>query len=435
MISVSPIRALRGSVRIPPSKPHCQRALILATLAQGVSKIQNMNTCNETRVIAEACQAFGATLQWQNESLQIRGVGGHLRQPRRVLCVDGSGFALRNILVMSSLVDGPTILTGDKKLGQRPHQPLIDRLSALGVRIEPLEPQQALPLINWGGGLMGGTINIPVEITSQFATALMLVAPYAADTVVLRLDGEMVGKEYIYLNLALMKEFGATVCASEDLREIEVHNRGYAARNISIGPDVTSLFCFIAAAVIVDTDIHIEGVYLGRDPLLDEAVAIGRELGVQVYQTARGVRILSGVLPTKRIELHVADVPTLVPALTAIACRLPHGMRITGAQHIRFHKTSRLETLMAELEKLNYSFKPIYKGDVVDGFEADFVPGEDVYVDTVDSYGDHRLFMALFLACLRLAKPTTLLGEETLVASFPEFVDCFTALEHLQPIF
>src|SRR5947209_12593318 len=109
MISVSPIRVLRGSIRIPSSKPHCQRALILATLADGVSEIHNMNTCSETRVIAEACQAFGASLRWQNESLQIQGIGGHLHRPRRVLCVDGSGFALRNVLAMASLVDGPTI--------------------------------------------------------------------------------------------------------------------------------------------------------------------------------------------------------------------------------------------------------------------------------------------------------------------------------------
>src|SRR5947209_7684480 len=387
MISVSPMRTLRGSVRIPPSKPHCQRALILATLAKGASEIHNMNTCTETQVIAEASQAFGATLQWQNESLKIRGVGGHLRQPRRVLCVEGSGFALRNILAMASLVDGSTILTGDKNLGRRPHQPLIDRLSELGACIEPLEPQQALPLINWGGGLMGGSISIPVETTSQFATALMLVAPYAADTVVLRLVGEMVGKEYVHLSLDLMREFGATVFASEDLQEIEIHNEGYRARNITIGPDVTSLFSFIAAAVVVDTNIHIEDVHLGSDPLQDEAIAIGRRLGVQVYQTAHGVRILSGSPPTKRVELHVAHVPTLVPALTAIACRLPHGMRITGAQHVRFHKTSRLETLMAELDKLNYSFKPIYKGDAVDGFEADFVANADVCVNSVDSHG------------------------------------------------
>src|SRR5579884_1866889 len=152
MISVSSGRALRGTARVPSSKPHCQRALILATLADGVSEIHNMNTCSETRVIAEACQAFGAALRWQHESLQIQGVGGHLRLPRRVLNVDGSGFAFRNILAMASLVDGPTILTGNKKLGQRPHQPLIDQLAELGVSIEPLEPGKALPLINWGGG-------------------------------------------------------------------------------------------------------------------------------------------------------------------------------------------------------------------------------------------------------------------------------------------
>lgn len=428
MIPVSPTKALRGSLRVPSSKPHCQRALILATLAEGVSEIHHMHTCSETQVIAEACQAFGATLQWQNESLQIRGVGGRLRQPRCVIRLAGSGFALRTILAMASLVDGPTILMGDEKLGQRPHQPLIDQLTRQGASIEPLEPFQTLPLVNWGGGLSGGTVTLPVETTSQFVTALMLVAPYATETVVLRLENEVVGKEYIQMNQALMEAFGANVRISEDLREIRIRRGGYVAHTMSVGPDVTSLFCFIAAAVIVDTDIHIESVSLGADSLLDEAMAIGRTLGVQVYQTSSGVRILSGKLPTSLVEFHVTHVPTLVPALTAIAGYLPHGMRLTGAQHIRFHKTSRLETLMAELEKLSFSFQPIYKGNVVDGFEASLGSGNRVCVEPLDSHGDHRLFMALFLASLPLAEPEHILGAETLVASFPEFVACFRAL-------
>jgi 3-phosphoshikimate 1-carboxyvinyltransferase len=246
---------------------------------------------------------------------------------------------------------------------------------------------------------------------------------------VLRLESEIVGKEYIQMNRALMEAFGASVHISEDLREIRIERGGYVAHTLSVGPDVTSLFCFIAAAVIVDTDIQIEGVSLGTDSLLDEAVAIGRTLGVQIYQTTSGVRILSGPLPTSLVEFHVAHVPTLVPALTAIAGYLPHGMRLTGAQHIRFHKTSRLETLMTELEKLGFFFQPIYKGDVVDGFEASLGTGRPVCVEPLDSHGDHRLFMALFLACLPLAEPASIGGMETLVASFPEFVARFRSLD------
>src|SRR5207253_10521804 len=121
---------------------------------------------------------------------------------------------------------------------------------------------------------------------------------------------------------------------------------------------------------IVDTDVHVEGVYLGTDPALDEAVAIGRALGVRVLQTQQGVHVRSGRPPHQRIDLHVADVPTLVPALAALASSLPYGLRITGAQHIQFRKTARLSTLMGELEKIGHQFSPIYDRDALDGFET-----------------------------------------------------------------
>lgn len=426
MVRVWQSQSLRGSVQIPPSKPHCQRAFLLAMLAEGESWIHNVNTCSETQFIAEACEAFGATLAYQGQSVQVRGVGGKPRQPRHVLRLAGSGFALRNLLAVSSLADGPTILMADARMAHRPLLPLVERLSALGARIESIDSSSILPLVNWGGQLRGGSLTISAETTSQFASAVLLIAPYADDTLVLRLPGTIVGREYVHLTVSLMQQFGAQVSASDDMHLIEVRRGGYQACEITIGPDMTSLFYFIAAAVIIDTDVHVANVFLGTDPALDEAVAIGRALGVQVHQTPFGVQICSGAPPHQRVELQVEHVPTLVPALAALAASLPYGLRITGAQHIQFHKTSRLAAVLDELEKIGHQFNPIYERDALDGFET--MPSNGRVTEFVDSHGDHRLFMALFLACLRAPHPTYVNGKETLVTSFPEFVDCFAEL-------
>jgi 3-phosphoshikimate 1-carboxyvinyltransferase len=314
----------------------------------------------------------------------------------------------------------------DERMAHRPLLPLVERLSALGARIESIDPTSILPLVNWGGQLRGGIQNISAETTSQFASAVLLIAPYADDTLVLRLPGTIVGREYVHLTVSLMQQFGAQVSASADMRLIEVRRGGYQAREITIGPDVTSLFYFIAAAVIVDTDVHVANVFLGTDPALDKAVAIGRALGVQVSQTPYGVQICSGPPPRQRVELQVEHVPTLVPALAALAASLPYGLRITGAQHIQFHKTSRLAAVLGELEKIGHQFDPIYERDALDGFET--MPANGRVTEQVDSHGDHRLFMALFLACLRAPLPTYVSGQETLVTSFPEFVECFAEL-------
>src|SRR5689334_2307429 len=131
MVRVWRSQGLRGSVRIPPSKPQSQRALLMALLAEGETWIHNMNTCSETELIADACEAYGATLEYQGRSVKVRGVGSRPRHPRRVLRLAGSGFALRNLLAVASLADGPTILAANQRMGQRPLLPLIDRLAAL----------------------------------------------------------------------------------------------------------------------------------------------------------------------------------------------------------------------------------------------------------------------------------------------------------------
>src|SRR5262245_6276147 len=130
MTFVQPFSTLRGTVHIPASKPHCQRAFLFAALAEGQSHIHHLNTCSETQIIAQACQAFGAALEYQGMSVGISGVAGRPQQPDSILRVAGSGVALRNLLAMASLADGPSVLTGNQRLAQRPLLPLVEGLRA-----------------------------------------------------------------------------------------------------------------------------------------------------------------------------------------------------------------------------------------------------------------------------------------------------------------
>lgn len=426
MIQVHPKPTLRGSVRVPSSKPHCQRAILLATMAAGESWIQNTNTCSETEIIAEACREFGATLEYHESRLRIIGVGGKLRRPEQILNVAGSGFALRNLLALASLASGPTILTGNQRMSERPYLPLVERLTAMGTRIETVDPALPFPLVNWGGRLRGGTHTVSAETTSQFATALLLVAPYADAPSTFHLPGPIVGKEYIHMTVSLMRAFGAEAEATEDLRRIDVQPGGYRSRDVCIGPDVNALFYFIAAAVAVDTDMFVADVQLGCDPMLDAAVAVGRAMGVVIEQRSHGVQITSGPAPRQQVQLHMEHLPTLVPAVAAVALRLPHGVRVTGARHLRFHKTSRLEALLDKLDLLGHHLEPIYSADELDGFETHSIRSSAI--DAVDSHGDHRLFMALVLASLGADRPIAIAGEETLSTSFADFIECFTGL-------
>lgn len=457
MVEVSLPGGLRGTANVPGSKPHGQRAVVLASLGYGTSTLHNVNLCAETRLLLDACCAMGAAAEVSGARLRITGVSGHPRQPGKVLNAAGSAFAARVLLAVSSLGDGPAIFAGSQRLAQRPLAPLVSLLRALGARLDLICPPAPLPVVSWGGGLEGGTVTPPMTDTSQFASALLLVAPYARKPVTLLLDPCGVGRQYVTATLAMMEYFGATLAvgpagaaggaavgragaAGEQPHQVSVCPGGYTAREISIGPDATALFCLIAAAVGAQAEFSVTGsdgdsvpdggLVTGRgwscEPLLAAAIDIGGRLGVQVTETAIGLHISGWRPPRGPVHVNAADVPTFVPALAAVAGRLPCGLRVTGARHLQFHKTDRLALLLAELGKLGQGFTPVLRAGELDGFET-AAPGI-VIARELDSHGDHRLFMALVLAALASPRPVIVHGAQTLATSFPDFLQCLAGL-------
>ncbi|WP_405989110.1 3-phosphoshikimate 1-carboxyvinyltransferase [Streptomyces sp. NBC_00986] len=420
------LTVLRGSVRVPTSKPHTQRALLMAALADGESTIRRPNVCSESTLVQEAATALGSRFEAQGEQLVVRGVAGRPQRPAALLQVAGSGFALRHLLPIAALAPAPCVLSGSRQLAARPLQPLLDALAGLGGRAEPADRDLVLPIATWSTGLTGGRLDVPADETSQFVSALMLTAPYAAGPVRIGIPGVLVSKHYIRMTGEMMARFGAHVMVADDLRTIEVEPSGYRATKILVGPDVTSLFYFVAAAVVADADILVEDVELGEDLFLDSAVALGRRLGVRITQEGTNLRIRSGERPAEQVEIDASDLPTLVPALAAVASSLPHGMVLQGARHIHHHKTSRLQVVLDELARLGRVLRPHYRDGQLDGFETDCV--EPAAAEQVDAQGDHRNFMALFLATLAVERPVHVLGANTLSTSFADFLTCFQTL-------
>jgi 3-phosphoshikimate 1-carboxyvinyltransferase len=427
--TIHPVCSLRGSVQLPSSKPHGQRALVLAALADGPSRLIDLHLCSETALLRDGCVILGSLIDPPDTdgAVQVRG-GTRPRTSEFLLPVAGSGFALRTLLAMSCVGVGPTIFIGQRRLGQRPLSPLVEALAVLGARIEPLADDGFLPLVSWGGVLRAPAeaVSVPTGQTSQFTTALLLVAPYIRGGLRLRLQPPVHGAHYLRMTIDLMRQFGAEVGAAADLREITVRPGRYTGRLMQVGPDVTALFSFLAAAVLVDVDLHIPGVLLGVDPFVDAAIAVGRRLGIQIEPDGQGIRVVSGPPPTRPVVIDASPLPTLVPALAALACELPAGLQVRGAAHLRHHKTSRLEVVLGELAKLGRQLTPTFVDGRPDGFISRSA-GEPTGVP-LDSHGDHRLYVALSLAAMAGDRPVELPGEETLTASFAGFPASIAAL-------
>jgi len=422
------LRSFGGTFRVPSSKPETQRAIVAASLADGESRIFNDLRCAETDLMKEGCRALGAVIEEQDDHLRIVGVGGRPQAARRLIDAGGSALVLRMLAAISSAAPGPSVLTGDSTLRGRVMAPLLGALGALGAEVEPILGNGCAPLVNWGGGLAGGRCVLPGDVSSQFVTALLFAAPLAAAPVDLTVSDRVFSQSYIRQSLAQLARSGVTVEAADDLRRLRILPGRYRPGEWTVGGDYTSASYLLAAAALLPGRSVLENLdsdsLQGERAILDMLAELG--LDVEVDSAARSVTVENrGDSLRGDFEFDVADCPNILPTLAAIGAFVDGRLRITGGRLTRFHKSVRIEAMAAELAALGADIRPILRDGVVDGFEIAGRPG---YAGgaSLSGHGDHRIFMSLFVASLRVERPCRISGGEDVGLSFPGF---FEAIE------
>ncbi|AJK47632.1 3-phosphoshikimate 1-carboxyvinyltransferase [Burkholderia plantarii] len=431
LLQVEPITALHGRAVIPSSKPETQRAILAATLADGVSIIHNDLRCVETSAMKQACRALGATIDEHPGHLEIRGVGRALHLGQRVVDAIGSGLVFRTFAALTSFASAPAIITGDTILRSRVMKPLFDALAQLGARIECIGEAGKAPVVNWGGGLRGGRCTIPGNISSQFVTAVLFAAPLADQPVEIVVEGELLSASYIRQTLATLRHAGITVEANEPLSLIRVQPGAYRSAEYRIGGDYTSSSYLIGAAALFPGTFVLGN--LDSESLQGERaiIEVVRALGIEVrFDDTRHELTLVNPhgRPTGDFEFDASDFPNIVPTLAAVGAFVDGTFRVVGGSITRLHKSPRIKAMVSELGKLGVDIKGLFKDGVYDGFE---IRGNGTaYAGGVDlsSWGDHRIFMSLFVASLRSRQPNRLDGYRDVNCSFPDFFSQFEQL-------
>ncbi|MEV5959548.1 3-phosphoshikimate 1-carboxyvinyltransferase [Streptomyces sp. NPDC051987] len=427
LLKVAPIDSFSGTFRIPSSKPETQRAILTATLAEGTSRIFNDLRCEETQTMKNACRALGATITEHDGHLEITGIGGTFPRIGRVIQSRGSGLVFRIVTALASVQPSPVVVTGDATLRNRVMEPLLQALRELGADIESIVSENKAPVVNWGRGLKGGTCHLPGDISSQFITAVLFAAPLAEGPVEIEVSGEVYSKSYIRQTLASLTDAGIKVSASEDLRHYQVEPSAYQAQDITIHEDYTSASYLLAAAALFPGRTVLSNAY--GDSMQGEfaIVPILQQLGVSVtFDHDAALMTIDNPPGSLRghFEVDVRDCPNIVPTLAALGAYVQGSLRVTGGRLTRFHKASRIEAMAAELTRAGVDIDVLYDDGVCDGFE---VRGAHTYPGgvTLSSWGDHRIFMSLFLAGLRMQSANRFSGFEDVKLSFPTFLEDF----------
>jgi 3-phosphoshikimate 1-carboxyvinyltransferase len=421
-ITIQPVsRPVHGSIRPPGSKSITNRALVCAALAEGTSTLTGALDSEDTRVMIECLLDLCIQIDKQEDGrrLAVHGCSGRLPAPNvGVLFVGNSGTTIRFLTAMCTLgKDGMYELKGVERMHQRPIGDLADALAQLGASVSTESPGRCPPVVIGTRGLRGGRAVVRGSISSQFLSALLMVAPHAESDVELAIDGKLVSRPYISMTLRIVEAFGGKIEAAPDLSGFQIRApQKYLARTYAIEPDASAASYFWAAAAITGGDVMIQG--LGKDSLQGDVkfVECLQRMGCRVNYASEGITVAGRA--ERGIDVDMNAISDTVQTLAAVALFVEGPTTIRGVAHIRHKETDRIGDLARELRKFGATVDELPDGLRITP-PADIGQRRDI---TIETYNDHRMAMSLALPGLVLPG-ITILNPACTAKTYPRFFD------------
>lgn len=382
----SPVDAV---VRPPGSKSETIRALTAAALADGRSHLYSPLEADDPWAMAGALRALGVDVSTESEPWGVDGRAGRLEPPAVDLDANESGLSARILIALAGSLDGPSRIVGRGRLPERPMNGIVTVLRSQGVEVDG----EQLPIVVSGRGhLWGGRIEVDCSLSSQFATAVMLVAPVMHEPCILDLRGLAGSTAYLEGTASMMRRFGATV--ERTVTGFEISNQGYLVSDVVIEPDASAAVYPMAVAAITGGRVRVEG--LGEDtwqPDMKVAAAL-QAMGCSVAWEAQSIEVDARNASLDGLDLDMSEAPDGALAL-AVVCLFANGpSRLNGLGSLRHKESDRLEAISFEMRRIGGEV-------VVDGDALVITPG-DLHGDEVDPHGDHRIAMAMATAGTRV---------------------------------
>jgi 3-phosphoshikimate 1-carboxyvinyltransferase len=393
-IEIQPIgKPLDATIRPPGSKSLTNRALVAAALADGDSVLLGALDSEDTRVMIEGLRRLGIAIDSDSDKRQIRvhGCGGQIPAATADLFAANSGTTIRFLTAVVALGHGRYRLDGVARMRERPIQDLLDALEQLGVAAESERGNGCPPVVVRAAGLPGGQARVRGDTSSQFLSALLLAAPYAAAPITLEIEGRLVSEPYIRMTLAVMRSFGVDVDETNS-RRLRIEPAHYRGRSYEIEPDASAASYFFAAAAIVGGRVTVSG--LSRESVqgdIDFCDCLA-QMGCEIVRSQDGMMVTGGGL--RGIDVDMNPISDTVQTLAAVSLFADGPTTIRNVAHIRHKETDRIGNLAVELRKLGAEVEQL-----ADGLRI--IP-RPLHAARIATYNDHRMAMSLALVGLRV---------------------------------
>lgn len=420
-LTLQPIKRVNGTVNLPGSKSVSNRALLLAALAQGTTRLTNLLDSDDVKHMLNALSALGIsyTLSADRTLCEVNGAGGPLQADKALeLFLGNAGTAMRPLAAALCLANNDIVLTGEPRMKERPIGHLVDALRQGGAQIDYLE-QTDYPPLRIRGGFTGGEVSVDGSVSSQFLTALLMAAPLAMQDTQITIKGELVSKPYIDITLHLMKTFGVTVVNHNYQRFVIRGQQSYVSPgSYLVEGDASSASYFLAAAAIKGGTVRVTGV--GRNSVQGDIrfADVLEKMGAEIEWGDDYIACTHNKL--RAIDLDMNHIPDAAMTIATTALFAEGTTVLRNIYNWRVKETDRLSAMATELRKVG--------AEVEEGH--DFIritPPQQLIAAEIGTYNDHRMAMCFSLVALS-DTPVTILDPKCTAKTFPDYFERLAAI-------
>ena len=421
MIEIEPIQnPVDAIVTVPGSKSYTNRALLIASLAKGHSRLTGALFSDDTRYMYEALRQLGVAIAANEErcSFEVIGNGGKISVNHANLYVGNSGTTTRSLVSYVGLGKGEFIIDGDEPMRRsRPISDLLDSLRQIGVDARSQYDNDYLPVVVCANGLQGGHARLNASKSSQFLTSLMLVAPYAVNGLEIDIVDKL-KRPYIDITMSVMNAFGVHVI-NKNYRYFHIPaGQQYEPREYAIEPDASSASYFFAAAALTGGRVRVKDLTSDSTQGDIRFVDVLERMGCHVNRQSSGIEVM-GPAQLKGIDVDMNAISDTALTLAAIAPFAEDRVAIRNIEQTRWQETDRIHAMVTELRKLGV--------DVVEHQDGVEIYPSKIKPAKIDTYDDHRVAMSFSLVGLKVPG-IRIKNPECVSKTFPSFLDVLANL-------
>jgi 3-phosphoshikimate 1-carboxyvinyltransferase len=391
LIIISVPDILKGTINLPSSKSISNRVLIIRSLSGWNGSIHNLSDATDTLLLNEILTSGRTEINTYN-----------------------AGTVMRFLTAVLAAKEGKYLLSGSERMNERPIAPLVEALISIGAEIEYTEKKGYPPIAISGRKLTGGSVKIKADVSSQFISALLMIAPLMEKGLTIHLTSKPVSMDYILMTIQLMKYFGVEVISEAD--SFLVKPQKYIPKEISIESDWSSAaYIYALASLKPGSKIKLSG--LKPDSIQGDQIiaSIMKQFGVFTSFDSNGATIKSRNNQPQHFKFGFTSYPDLVPVMTVLCVVKKIPFHFSGVGHLRYKESDRLAALRDELTKTGVIIK--IGDNEISSVEYRQKTNEKIILD---SRNDHRLAMS-FALCSCVDKSVQVSGIEVVDKSYPGF--------------